>query len=80
LPVTGVDTSLLTTMGVAFIIGGAGVLYLTKFTGGPEDRHERVAPGRVPSPRRSRSGGESAPAATVRRRRPSPLPQGRHAR
>jgi hypothetical protein len=80
LPVTGVNTELLTTIGIAFILGGAGVLYLTKFTGEPEDRTERIAPGRVPSPRRSRSGGESAPAATVRRRRPSPMPQGRHAR
>ncbi|WP_432987202.1 hypothetical protein [Dactylosporangium sp. CA-233914] len=70
LPVTGPTSSLMTTIGFAFIIGGAGVLYLTRLGG---DRDEESEPTRVPAPRRRRLVPDDEPTLDgVRRPRPQP--------
>ncbi|GGM75050.1 hypothetical protein GCM10007977_090750 [Dactylosporangium sucinum] len=63
LPVTGTSSPLLTTVGFALIVGGAGILYLTRLG----DRGEEGEAPRVPSPRDRRP-------APNRRRRPQPQP------
>jgi hypothetical protein len=62
----------MTTIGFAFIIGGAGVLYLTRL-GGRDDESGQT---RVPSPRNRRPGPASSRTAEgVAPRRPRPSPQ-----
>jgi hypothetical protein len=76
LALTGDDSRLLTTVGVVFIVGGAGVLYFTRFN---EDRRAE-RPGRVPAPRRGRHAADGGEPRPVRRRKPSPVPLGRRGR
>jgi hypothetical protein len=73
LPVTGPSSSMMTTIGFAFIIGGAGVLYLTRLGGRDDESEPEPGPTRVPGPRnRRRAEDDSAP-----RPRPQPSRRGR---
>ncbi|GAA2605259.1 hypothetical protein GCM10010399_40350 [Dactylosporangium fulvum] len=75
LPVTGMSSPLMTTIGFAFIIGGAGVLCLTRLG----DRGEESEPTQVPSPRDRgpKTGAARHRSLTAHRRRPSPQPSRR---
>lgn len=64
LPVTG-TSAMMTTIGFAFIIGGAGILYFTRLG----DRGEEQTPTKTPATRTPVSKGPAAPRP---RRRPSP--------
>jgi LPXTG-motif cell wall-anchored protein len=76
LPLTGADSRLMTTVGFVFIVGGAGVLYFTRFN----DDRKADRRGRVPAPRRGRHAAGEDETRPVRRRKPSPTPLGRHFR
>jgi hypothetical protein len=66
LAVTGPSSAVISTIGFAFIIGGASVLYFTRLG----DRGDETTPTHVPTPRDRRPAGTDAPVPG--RRRPSP--------
>ena len=66
LALTGDSSGLLTTIGFAFIIGGAGVLYLTRIGGRVEESHTRI-----PAPRQGRHAATGEAARAPRRRKPT---------
>jgi hypothetical protein len=76
LAVTGDPSSLLTTVGFAFIIGGASVLYFARFG----EREEKVGGAGAPVPRRGRHAAQDNARRAPRRRKPSPTPVNRHTR